>query len=354
MLPLAHLIPAEGRRFLAAVWDYRRGISVFVGAVTAVAVAVALLLPSWYTATSSILPPSDTSDSFGMMTSMIQTSALNSIGLLSTQTPSDVVAEILKSRTLREEIIRRHDLMTRYRAKSLDLALKELEAHVGINVNKAGLITVSVEDRDPEKAAAMANDMVELLDKFNRETLNTKAKRSRAFLEERLTDVRGRLASAESTLTSYEKRNKMVASTEAGAIGAIATVMAERMNLQVRRSYMASFTQPGSPALKEIDAQMNAYERQLGQLPSLKQEGSRLLLDAEIHRRVFTLLTAQYEDARLEELRDTPTLTVLDAARAPSLRSRPRRSLIVLAAAGLAVALSLLWVSLERRQPAAA
>ena len=90
-------------------------------------------------------------------------------------------------------------------------------------------------------------------------------------------------------------------------------------------------------------------DRELAKLPSLKQEGSRLALDAEIQRRVFMLLTAQYEDMRVQETRDTPTLTVLDSARAPEIRSRPRRVVIVLAATFAAVALGLAWVGISLR-----
>ncbi|NOT34532.1 MAG: hypothetical protein HOP12_10220 [Candidatus Eisenbacteria bacterium] len=350
MNALLALFPAEGRRFLHAAWGRKGPIGMFVGGVALAAVVVSLLLPAWFAAESTILPPSDGSNSFGMMSSMIQASVLNQVGIFSTQTPSDVVAEILKSRTLREELITKYDLKTTYKAKHMDFALRALEQHLEVGINKAGVITVRMEDRSAKRAANMVNDLVAMLDRFNREALNTRAKRTRRFLETRLTAVEHQMMQAESTLTSYEKRNKMVASTESGAIGAIASVMAERMNLQVRRSYLSSFTQPGSPSLKEIDAQMGAYERQLAQLPSLKQEGSRLALNAEIQRRVFTLLTAQYEDARVEEMRDTPTLTVLDVARPPDVRSRPRRGVIVVAASGLATLLALAWAWLRMQR----
>jgi uncharacterized protein involved in exopolysaccharide biosynthesis len=101
-----------------------------------------------------------------------------------------------------------------------------------------------------------------------------------------------------------------------------------------------------------VEAEIAAMDRELAKLPALKQEGSRLALNAEIQRRVFTLLTAQYEDMRVQEGRDTPTLTVLDRARAPDLRSRPRRTLIVLIATAVAVMLGAAWVGLQVRRPA--
>ena len=90
-------------------------------------------------------------------------------------------------------------------------------------------------------------------------------------------------------------------------------------------------------------------DRELGKLPSLKQQGSRLALDAEIQRRVFTLLTAQYEDVRVQEMRDMPTLTVLDTARPPEIRSRPRRAIIVLASTFFSLVLASAWVAIRLR-----
>src|SRR5207247_1849504 len=108
------------------------------------------------------------------------------------------------------------------------------------------------------------------------------------------------------------------------------------------------------PALTTIDAEMEALDRELAKLPSVKQEGSRLALNVEIQRNVFTVLTAQYEQARVEERRDTPTITVLDMARAPFMKSRPKRSIVVLVATGAALAIGLGWVGLTELRGSAA
>ena len=185
------------------------------------------------------------------------------------------------------------------------------------------------------------------LDRFNRESVNTRAKRTREFLEKRLVEARANLTQAESTLTSYEAKHKMMASSETESVGAMADAVSRKWNLQVRRSYLSSVSLPGSPALGQVDAEISAMDRELSKLPTLKQDGARLALDAEIQRRVFTLLTSQYEEMRIQETRDTPTLTVLDPARPPEIRSRPRRSLIVLVSALVALVLAAARVALS-------
>ncbi len=344
------LLPPEFHRYLEALRAHRRGVAGFVLGVAAAAVVVALVLPQWFASESTLLPPTEGSESFSAMASLIQSAALSKIGMFSTQTPSDVFAEILKSRTLREELVTNYDLKRVYRAKNMDLALRQLDHHLSIDVDKAGVIHIRVEDHDPKRAADMANHMTAALDRFNQETYNTRAKRVRIFLEQRLADVSARLGEAESTLTAYEKKNKVVASTEASAVGGLASIMAERMNLQIKRSYVASYSHENSPALRQIDAEVQAYEREMSKVPALKQEGSRLALEAELQRRLFSLVTAQYEDARVQETRDTPTITVLDPARPAQVRARPKRGLLVAVSTAVAFALALGWVWIQQRR----
>jgi uncharacterized protein involved in exopolysaccharide biosynthesis len=74
-------------------------------------------------------------------------------------------------------------------------------------------------------------------------------------------------------------------------------------------------------------------------------EGARLLLDVEVQRKLLILMTTQYEDARMQETRDTPTITVLDVASPPELRVRPKRTLIVAGAALVALLGCAAWTA---------
>lgn len=351
---LLSALPAPARRFWLAVWERRRSLALFVGIVAVLAVGVSLLLPKWYLAESTILPPTEGGDTFGLMGALIENTTLSRLGLFTSTTPSDMYVEILKSRTLRESLIVDFDLQRLYRRQNMDVALKELGTHVKVAAAPTGVVTLRVEDRDPRRASDMANHLVDDLDRFNRESMNTRAKRTREFLERRLVESRVTLSRAESTLTAYEQKNRIVASSESPAVGAMAEAISQRMNLEVRRSYLSSYSRQGSAPLRQLDAEIGAMDRELAKLPGLKQESSRLVLDAEIQRRVFTLLTAQYEDMRVQELRDTPTVTVLDRARAPQLRSRPKRGIIVVAATLSAVLLGLAWVAASMRGSARA
>ena len=345
-------LPPPARRFAAAALERRRSIVAFVAVVMVISVVVSLLLPPWYRAQTTVLPPTEGNDSFGIMAGLIQSAALSKVGMTTTSTASEIFAEILKSRTLQEDLVRAFRLDSLYRRKGMDRTLKELSLHVKVGIGSSGLLVVQVEDRDPRRAADMANRLADQLDRFNRETLNTRAKRTREFLATRVADVQGRMRAAEAALTAYEQEHGVVA--DAAAVGGMASIIAQKLNLQVRREYVSSYSSSGSAAVRAIDAEIAAYDRELARLPGLKNEGARLALDAEIQRRVFTLLTGQYEDARVQEMRDTPTITVLDRARPPELKARPKRAVIVLASTLVALLLSAGWVALSLRKAAPA
>jgi uncharacterized protein involved in exopolysaccharide biosynthesis len=342
-------LPESLDRFLNAFRTHRTAYIVFLIVVGAAATGIALWLPNWYRAETTLLPPPENNDAFGAVTSMIQSSALNQLGLVTTSTSSDIFAEILRSRTLNEAAIDSFHLASIYKLKGADKTLKEFRVHLGVSVGHSGVLVLAFEDRDPQRAADVANFLTSELDRFNREALNTRAKRTRLFLEGRLTDTQARLTEAQQALSEYEREHKVLAGADQVAVEGAASVIAQKMNLEVRRSYVAEYSGESSPQVRELDAQIAAVDREITRLPTLKMEGGRLALEAEIQSKLFTLISSQYEEARIEEARDTPTVTVLDAARVPDYKSRPKRSIIILVSVLAALGLCALRTLLEMR-----
>ena len=315
-------VRAHGRHFLATILG-----------TALLAAAIAFALPNWYEAESTMLPPQDAGGtSFGLLTGIIQSAALNQLGLATSSTPSDVFGEILKSRTLNEAAITRFGLTKVYRKKGSDRTLKEFRRHLSVKVNAAGLLTVAFEDRDAQRAADVTNFLVAELDRFNVETYKTRGKRLRQFLEGRLGDVEHQLTVAEDSLQLYERVNKVVSAADNEAARGMADILAQKFSLETQRSFVTSYTEPGSVERAGIEKQLAAINQEIGKLPAIKKEGARLTLAVEVQRKLVVLLTAQVEDARMQETRDTPTITVLDAATPPQIKSRPVRWLIVFVA----------------------
>src|SRR5690242_14577218 len=95
--------PGPAERFVASFRSRLARYAAIVVVAAVLAAGISLLLPAWYRAEGTLLPPEENSQSgFGILGGMIQTSALRSLGFSSTSTPSDVFAEILQSRRLSE------------------------------------------------------------------------------------------------------------------------------------------------------------------------------------------------------------------------------------------------------------
>jgi uncharacterized protein involved in exopolysaccharide biosynthesis len=260
--------------------------ALLLGGATALLV---FLLPPRYTATTIFVPEAPKESSL--------TSSLGGIasqfGLgaeISNPYSADFIARVLQSRYIGEAILRT-DFGGKHLAdvfeidesnprKRTEKALEELEDATSIDLDpKTGVISLGLTLEDPELAAAVANRMVEELNRFNVERRRTQSGEERAFAERRLAEARRELAAAESALAGFLQRNRTF--SEFSLVGV---------------------------------------------------EARRLERDVQLKQDVLVTLSRSYEEARIGEVRDTPVLTVIDRAEPPATKSWPKRILSILAA----------------------
>lgn len=340
---------------LAPLWNRiaarRRPILGLVLGVTLLTAAVAFLLPVYFRAEASLLPPNEEEAGFGL-SSLLRGIGVAGVKVPTQATPADVFLVILESRRVAEEMVQRFDLKTRYRKRLMADAVRQLRQNTRFELSDAGTITIAVEDRDPKRAADMANAYVELLDRFNRELRMTKGRRTREFIEQRLTETRQELVTAEERLTRYQSRNKAVVLTPqmSSATEAAARLYAQRTALQVRLGVVRSYSRVETDEQRQLEQQLAELDRQLRALPGTGLELARLVRDVKALEQVFVLLTAQYEEARITEARDVATVEVLDVASPPERKSRPRRGVMIAVALVLSAAAGITWALLDRRE----
>lgn len=296
---------------------------------TVIALGVSFVLPKWYTARAVLLPP--TEEDTGSFLSQLLPRGLGGIKMPGAPTMADVFVAVLKSRSVADRIVERFDLVRRYHSKDAERAAKALEGHVQFRVGDEGTIAILVEDKNPRMAADMANAFVEELDRFNMETRTSSAKRTRAFVEARLDSAKLDLAAAEDRLREYQQTHNLPAISPSDKSDADvgARLMAEKIALEVRLQVLRESLAEDSEEVRRVRQELAAIERQVGGLPSAGVEIMRLWRDVKVEEQVFELLTAQLEEARIRETRDTPTVEILDHAKVPLHKSRPKRALIV-------------------------
>lgn len=349
--------------YLSVIVGYRRFILLnFLGVCVAVAI-LSLFLPSWYSANTTILPPQREKLGLGLVSSLAGgiSEFGTSMSLPLMVSPSDVIAAILKSRSVALAVIEKEDLMKTYHTKTKEDALRELFSHTQVKVTPEGLVSLSFEDKNRFKAAGVANRFVEELDRVNREINTSQAKNARIFIEGRLVQTKEDLTKAEEDLKKFQEENKAVSldAQMRASIEEAANLKAQMVAAEIELNLLSKTMSPSHPQIQGLNSKINELKRQLdiwemgnpkkeseerkildvpfSQVPALSLELARLVREVRIQSGVFELLTNQYEQYKIQETRDTPTIQVLDKAFPPDRRSKPKRTFLV----GLAGVLSL-------------
>lgn len=318
---------------------------------------IAFLLPRWYRATAVLMPPEESDLLSNMAFAQRALTKFPAFGVLDDYfTPADTYKAILTSRTVQESIVEKFDLVKLYKLKSREKTVKELKGHVKVKLNPDGTIQISVEDRDKQRAADMANAYVAELDRFNMLKRNSRAKQTRVFLESRVAETDSLLRLSEHQLQRYQETHGAVAPTnaEAADAGAAADLMARKIMLEVRLGMLKSYLRPEHEQVRQAESELAALTSRIGQIPAMQNDLVRLYRDTKLREQLLMLLTAELEQARIQESMNTPTLAVLDAAVPPERHARPRRLTLAVAAGLLAFVFSSAWYVLRERDSSAA
>jgi uncharacterized protein involved in exopolysaccharide biosynthesis len=332
---------------LAVYIDVLRRWKMFIARVVGItllaSIVLSFLLPKWYAARSTLIPPQDSGFQSGLMSLVGGLSAPGIAGITAGSPESQLFLAILDSRTLREKLIRDFHLMSVYKTTTMDDALKNFSENARASLTDRGVVEVVVEDRNPQRAADIANAWVKALDEFNKNARMTTGKKTRLFVEERIRETQEHLRAAEDALSTFQRTHK-TAALAAGVSRGVesgASILAQRMALSVKLNRLTDMYRHDSPELEETRAELAAIDQQIELLPPVARDFARLTRDLKVQEQVYALLVAQYEEARIQESKDTPTVEVLDAASKPERKVRPVRWLFVVSLVVAASVLSL-------------
>jgi len=358
------------------LWEQRKIILINVVTVTLLSLVISLIMPKTYTSSTVLMPPSSESgsDIFG---------ALNYLpfgGLLpKTKDETSSMIAILKSRTLLESVIRRFDLIKFYNTINMEYALESLASDLEIEVEKEGTIRISVDvdtdwfhpESDEKKAqtlsAEMAKYIVTQLDIINKSLQIEQASFHRIFIEERYAETINALSNAEDSLKAFQEEYNMIALPEQ-TLAAIeyassikGQIVANEVKLGVLKATLNS-SHPDIENIKKENIELNKIMDELEHgldpeniskrnifpafvdVPDLGVRLIRLQREVEMQNTLFIFLTQQYEEAKIEESKDTPTIQILDDASIPERKSSPRRMLIVVISFSISLIITILYI----------
>lgn len=364
---------------LQTILQQRRIIIINTAIVSIIAIAVSFILPKWYSSRSTILPPesnSPLSGLLGLSTGQIAQAVTNfSLPLMST--PSDLYASMLESEKFLKDTVDKLKLQEVYDTKTPWDAVAELKDNVKISVEADGIIIVEAEAKDRQLAADIVNSLVLELDEFNREIQNQKGRDYSRFLENRLKETDSLLRVASNELKSFQETHKAIAIELQSQvlIENLAKQKAElttaEIELQMLRNSLSAdhpevlrksmmireikrkLESLESGASSRTDSTISALEIPLSDIPDLTLKFAILTRNVKIQEMTFELLSQQYEIAKIQERRDTPTVVVLDTARPADLPIRPRKKVIVIAAFMIALVGTSFYVIVKQNSQSA-
>jgi uncharacterized protein involved in exopolysaccharide biosynthesis len=340
------------------------------------AIIISLILPASYTAMVTLLPPQESGSMGGMLASQLGNlggMAALAGGSLGIKNPNDRYVAMLQSRTVEDAMVQHFGLMQEYHSHYLSDAAKAFQSHATVDGNgKDGLIHISVEDHDPNRASELANGYVDQFRDLSEHLAITEASQRRLFFQQELEQAKNNLANAEEALEQTEQKTGMIEpdSQARSLIESAASLRAQITTREVQIQGMQTYATGENSELIQAQQELAGLRAQLAKLggsedtsgnefmipkglvPKTGMEYVRRLRDVKYYETIFDILARQFEVAKLDEAKEGAVIQVVDPAIPPDRRSFPKRGLIVIGATAvgflLGVFIALLGAGFER------
>ena len=358
----------------SAIWQRRRWLAMVTGIGMLLAVGYALSIPNQYTSTVQLMPPDQQAlSSTSVLAALSGAGPTASLGggLMSTRTPAGTLIGILDSQTAQDDIINHFDLRRIFHCKFYADARNILKGKTTIvEDKKSGIISISVTDRDPNRARDIAKAYVEELDKLVNSLSTSSARREREFLEQRIKSIKSDLDASSVELSQFSSRNAtMNPQSQGQALFESATrLQSELITAQSELSGLKAMYSDDNVRVREARARIDELQSQLrkmggiggkmdgaGQksdqlypsireLPILGMTYSDLSRQLAMQEGIYEILTKQYELAKVEEAKEIPSIKILDEPQVPERKSSPHRSVIVLVGILISAFAGIVWI----------
>ena len=316
-------------------------------AAAVISAVVSLLLPNYYTGITKILPPQQTQSTSAVLAQLGNLAGLaGGPAAAGLKNPNDLYVGMLKSRTVADNLIQRFDLNRLYDQNYQSLTRKRLEKETTITAGRDGIITIQVDDKDPRRAAELANAYVDELFKLTKVLAVTEASQRRLFFERQLELAKDSLARSEASTRQALQKGGLVLVEGQGRVMAetSARLRAEITVKEIQIGAMRTFASEQNPELQRTQQQVEVLKRELARIEGTSGAGSsrpeetsvkgienlRLLREMRYNELTYELLAKQYEIAKIDEAKDSAIIQVMDRAIEPDRKSKPVRWQIVL------------------------
>jgi capsule polysaccharide export protein KpsE/RkpR len=371
----APVIPAPNWVSNASLlWGKRRMLASSAGVSFVLALAIAFIVPKQYESGARIMPPSNSMGGAAVLAALAGRAggSLGGLGALASGFlggggNTALFIDLLRSGTVSGHLIDRFDLQHVYHKRYRIDTAKYLARHTKIvDDKKSGVITLTVTDTDPARARDIAQGYLDELNRLVNSTNTSSAHQERIFIEKRLHGVQEDLQKAQQQLSEFSSTHATVDIKEQ-ARAMVDAAARLQTQLIVEQSGLDSLRQTygdGNVRIRSAEARIAELKAQIAklggsskalptedsspredvagaarnedlypplrQLPRLAVPYTNLYREVQVQESVYELLTQQYELARIQEAKDVPVVSVIDAPGIPEKKSFPPRLLLAL------------------------
>ncbi len=329
---------------------------------------VAFLIPARYQASVQLMPPDNQTGSSLAMLAALTAKTGGGLGgvagdLLGIKSSGALFAGILRSQSVRQRLAERFNLKRVYSLRLEEDVRNKLADNTAVSEDrKSGILTITVTDHNARRSAVVAEAYVDELNQLVAQLSTSSAHRERIFLEERLSAVKGDLDEASRQFSEFASKNSAIDIKEQGRamLQGAAAVEGELIASESELKGLEEIYTANNVRVRAVRARIAELRRQLdhlggkseaptgqtvngqaadsaaSQYPTLSKLPLLGVTYADLYRRmqiqeaVYETLTQQYELAKVQEAKETPSVKVLDAASVPEKKSYPPRLLFTL------------------------
>jgi tyrosine-protein kinase Etk/Wzc len=344
-------------------WWWRPYVAALPVAAAVAAGVASYFVPPKFSAMARLLPPQANASSAQIMA--VGTGGSSGLGMaaMGAKSPSEVYAQLFMSRSVQTHAIEKLKLAEHYGTNDMDEVHFELSKATVANVNRAGLIEVSVTDSNAQLSADITNALISGMYAVGLRMTQESARRQTAFYDQLISETRERLRKADDELLALEARSGLsrLKGQEEVSSNAIFELKSALAGRQVELARLRRSATEQQPDVQRLRAEVGALQGQLGALeaPQGRTRNNIMLPPGEYaqmrravepaRREVESLtnvlqnLQKTREASRIDDSRDFTTIVVLDAASKPSLKSWPitGRFMVSAFAGGLLLALAI-------------
>lgn len=370
------------------LWDHRRTLARATAIALVVSLLIAFTIPKRYTSTGRIMPPDNSGSRLAMFAALAgrsggEFSGLSNLAgsLLGGRNSSALFVNLLRSSTISGALIDRFHLQQAWHKRYRVDAAKYLARHSTIVDDKrSGVITVEVQDTNPQRARDLAQGYLDELNMLLNRTSISAAHQERVFIERRLQGVEADLEQAQVALSDYSSTHTTIdlPNQTRAMVDAAARLQAEQIAAQSEVDSLRLIYGDTNVRLRAAEARAAELQRQLvkmsgtsaplpkdgdknsdeasadadsgdlypplRQLPRLAVPYANLYRRVRVEETIYELLTQQYEVARIQEAKDVPVVSIIDAPGIPEKKSFPPRLLVAMILTVLASGVSAAWL----------